>query len=69
MILYWSWFCFADVFYIVLVTVTAWLMRILVQNGTFIFATWMTIASLVTLTVILVYFDSPDFPTGANERG
>ena len=35
--------------------VSLWLVRILVQNGLCVFATWITIATMLNLTIVLVY--------------
>ena len=49
-------------------SVTLWLVRILVQNGQCVFATWITLATMLSFTIILVYVDSPGLPV-ATLRG
>jgi len=36
-----------------------WLVRILIQNGLALFATWLTVASTITLADVIIYKDSP----------
>ncbi|XP_071398108.1 uncharacterized protein [Centroberyx affinis] len=44
--------------------VDLWLLRVLVQNGVSIYATWTTIATLINLTIVLTY-DANISPTDA----
>ncbi|XP_061569609.1 uncharacterized protein LOC133423450 [Cololabis saira] len=44
--------------------VELWLLRVLVQNGVMIYATWTTIATLINLTIVLTY-DAKMSPTDA----
>jgi len=39
-----------------------YLVRILVHNGLGVFVTWITLASLLNLNVVIVYYDSPNTP-------
>ena len=45
-----------------------WLVRILIQNGLALPATWLTIATCLNLTDVIIYEDSLGVPF-ARERG